>query len=178
MKSLSEEEPSGLNLLDRLMSWIQAEDNPEGVIYGNVTVAAVCAIESVSGDPSRLQVFEAVLVTMLVYWLAHAYAALTATRYRQGVGWSRQLFRDALTNEWAMLRGASFPLLAILLTDLFASTGHRSALAGFYVAISFIVLFETYAARLARRSWLETLGNALVGLLIGCALIALRTLLG
>ena len=58
-------------------------NNPGSAIYGTIAVGALLAAESVRRETYGKNI-EAVVITLLIYWLAHAYADLAAERLRSG----------------------------------------------------------------------------------------------
>jgi len=55
--------------------------NPAGLIYGTIAVAALLAAESARRE-TYVETVGAVLITLLLYWLAHSYAGFTGERVR------------------------------------------------------------------------------------------------
>lgn len=158
--------------------WVQPGRNPSAVVFGNVTVAAICAIEASREHVGPRTVNATVLGTMLVYWFAHAYSEVAAMRMAREAPWSWRIIREGLRDEWPLLRGASLPLIAMLLALLLGGDGATCAAAGFWTALVALVLFEAYAARRAGEGWFGVATSAGVGVVLAFALVVLRTLVG
>lgn len=95
---------------------IRASFATEESVYGIILVAGMTAVSGVHGATS-LQVFWTVLVTVVVFWLAHLYAGTVAGHGLDpdrvvGLGES---FRRALRRSIGMLLAALLPLAILLL---------------------------------------------------------------
>lgn len=163
-------------LLAVFAQWVQPSEHPSAVVFGNVTVAAICAIESTRPHVRSREVVAAVFGTMLVYWMAHAYSEVASMRLGRRAPWSLAIVREGLADEWPLLRGASLPLIAMLLALAFGANGEGCAGAGFWTALAALVLFEAYAARRAGEGWLGVAVGAGVGLALALVLVLLRSL--
>lgn len=158
-------------------AWVRPGHNPSAVVFGNVTVAAVCSIESGRSHVAAREVDLAVFGTMFVYWLAHAYSEVAALRVERQSPWSWGILREGLHAEWPLIRGASLPLLAMLVALLLGGDGETCASVGFWTALAALVLFEAYAARRAGEGWVGVGIGAGVGATLALALVVLRTLI-
>ncbi len=88
-------------------------DNPGGLIYGTILVAALLAAESTQHETYPRTVAAAALALVL-YWLASAYAAFAGARALSGRHFTLSGYRHALAHEAAVIVGALGPLLALL----------------------------------------------------------------
>ncbi len=100
-------------MLRRAIDWMLPEDNPAGVIYGTIMIGAVLAAESGLHD-SYLATASSAVLTVGVYWLAHTYADLLGRRLAAHEHLTMQALLRALAHDWAIVRGTSLPLLALL----------------------------------------------------------------
>ncbi len=98
----------------------RAERHPHHVdvtsaIYGTILVTAVVAVASNNEETGALAGALGILVTTLVFWLAHVYASLLAHRVtmKQQPSWKevRQLARE----EWPLVQAGILPALILLL---------------------------------------------------------------
>jgi hypothetical protein len=95
-----------------------AVENLASGIYGTILSTALIAAYSEDPGSDPLQVAVAVLVTALVFWIAHAYAdtlarGLVGTR---GAGFAQA--RAELAREWPLVLGSLPPVLPLLLGPL------------------------------------------------------------
>ena len=107
---------------------------------------------------------------MILYFLIHAYSTLLGNRLNgAGVLGSRELGR-ALRDESAILRGASVPVLAMVLALLLGANANTMEWVGILTAVFLLVLFEILAglrSHLDRRwAWLQAAIGAGFGLLL------------
>src|SRR3954447_22675941 len=91
--------------------------NAAGVVYGVITVGALMAAESGRHESYVDAIASAVFATLL-YWLAHAYADLLGRRLETGERLSVAALARALGHDWAIVRGAAIPLLALAISGL------------------------------------------------------------
>lgn len=94
---------------------IRASFATEESVYGVILVAGMTAVSGVHGATS-LQVFWTVLVTVVVFWLAHLYAGTVAGHGldRDRVVGLRESFRHALRRSVGMLLSSLIPLAILL----------------------------------------------------------------
>jgi hypothetical protein len=87
-------------------------------IYGTILATALIAAysEYPQADPGQTAV--AVVVTALIFWLAHAYAAVLAEEAEGAVGNPMTTARATLADEWPLVLGSVPPVLPLLLAPL------------------------------------------------------------
>jgi len=179
--SLGERPPLGAselgNPLLRFVLWVlDPEDNPTSVVYGLLTVGTVIAVESARSVDIAAEI-EAVVLIIFLYWLAHAYASLLGRRLSSGSTISVRTIGQALRREWALVRGATVPVVIMLLTWMLGWSISAIEWSGIISAIVLLVLFEVAAGL---RSHLPPLGvvvQGLVGVTFGLTLLVVRALL-
>ena len=101
---------------ERLLKWIEPEDNPRNTIYGALAAGFVIA----AVDPARetyVRVTTATLIAVATYWLAHGYAHWVDQRFRATthMGGSIRSVGSALSHEWPLAEGAAIPFAALLI---------------------------------------------------------------
>jgi hypothetical protein len=82
-------------------------------IYGAIITAAIRA--AVGGHLRTGALVVAVVVTLMVYWLAEEYAELLGEQIAGGRLPNRAYIREALRATWPMVSASYLPLLALLL---------------------------------------------------------------
>src|SRR3954463_2408903 len=87
-------------------------------IYGAVQATGLVAVFSEDDGLDPLQIALWLAVTVLVFWLAHAYASVIAKGYTTGrsPGWAEIMAE--LTGEWRMVQSAIPPALVLVLGAL------------------------------------------------------------
>jgi hypothetical protein len=161
---------SVLSPVFRSVLWaLDPDENPGSLIYGLLTVGAVISAESGTTLHQGREILTAAAAVIL-YFLIHAYSTLLGNRLNgAGVLGSRELGR-ALRDESAILRGASVPVLAMVLALLLGANANTMEWVGILTAVFLLVLFEILAglrSHLDRRwAWLQAAIGAGFGLLL------------
>jgi hypothetical protein len=150
--------------------------NAAGVVYGVITVGALMAAES-GRHESYADMIGSALVATLLYWLAHAYADLLGRRLATGDRLTLATLGRALLHDWAIVRGAAIPMLALLIAWLAGASKEAGLTAALRTAVVTVVAFELLAGIRAKSSLGELLLKAGVGVTMGVAILALKGIL-
>jgi hypothetical protein len=150
--------------------------NAAGVVYGVITVGALMAAES-GRHESYLDAIGSALVATLLYWLAHAYADLLGRRLATGERLSAAALARALAHDWAIVRGAALPLLALVIAWIAGADQEAGVTAALRTAVVTVVAFEVLAGIRAKSTPGELLLKAGVGVTMGLAILALKGIL-
>ena len=103
-------------------------------IYGAIITAAIIAA---SGDElPTVPLVVAVVVTLLVYWVAEEYAEVIGEQAEGGRLPTWASIRGMLTSTWPMVSASYAPLLALVLAHLAGASGLTAANVGLGVAIA------------------------------------------
>ena len=146
------------------------------MVYGTITVGALLAAEAPRHETFP-RLTGAVALALVMYWLAHAYATASGDRYGEGERWSRRRVGATLAHEAALLRGAAAPLLALLISWIAGAPITTAATAGLWTCIVALLAFElAHGLRAHLRPW-QLFGEAVIGLALGAAILALRVVL-
>ncbi|HTA15054.1 MAG TPA: hypothetical protein VK781_09380 [Solirubrobacteraceae bacterium] len=162
--------------MERLTEWFVPEINPGGAVYGIITIGALLAAESGAKETYPETVGSAV-IAMLLYWVAHSYADVLGLRLsEQGrFGWGRLWL--TFTRDWTIVKGASIPLLTLLVAWAAGAPQSTAIVAGVWAAVASLIAFELAAGVRSRAKPLELVLEALLGAAMGLAILALRALL-
>lgn len=163
-------------ILERAAEWFVPEVNPGGAVYGIITIGALLAAESGTHETYPQTVGSAVIAVML-YWFAHSYADVLGLRLseQQPIG-GRGLWQT-FARDWAIVRGASVPLLALLVAWATGTSQATAVSAGVWAAVASLIAFEVAAGIRSRARPVELGLEVLVGATMGLAILALRALL-
>jgi hypothetical protein len=164
------------DLGERLLRWIEPEDNPSAVVYGTIAVGLVLAAE----DPTTVtypKLVSAVAVAIVLYWLAHSYAAVLGRRFTTRHPVSGRDAAHILAHEWALVRGAAVPLVVLLVEWAVGIRLVTAITVSVWTAAVALLAFEIVAGTRARLRGLERIGTAAVGAALGVALLAVKLLL-
>lgn len=147
-----------------------------GVVYGLITVGALMAAES-GRHESYLDAFASAAFATLLFWLAHAYADLLGRRIDTGERLTVRALARALAEDWAIVRGAAIPLLALEIAGLLGASREAGVTAALRTAVVAVVVFELLAGYRARSTLGELLLKGAVGITMGIAILAVKGVL-
>jgi hypothetical protein len=151
-------------------------ENPGGLVYGVIVIGALLAAESDRHETYEEAVASA-LIAAAVYWLAHSYSKLIGERLSEDRRLTVRALSHALGQEWAIVRGAAIPILALLISwaaGIAEKTGVTIAL--WSAAVTLVVL-ELAAGIRSRAAPRELTLEAGVGIVMGLAILALKVVL-
>jgi hypothetical protein len=164
------------HLAVRAIDWAEPHENPAGVVYGTLIIGAVLATESARRE-TLLDTVAATVVTLLVYWLAHAYAATLGDRLDRQVPLSASAVARALVRDRAIIRGALIPILVLLIVAALGASLSTAVLLAVWASAVTILVFEVLAGVCAELRGTELIVQVCAGAVMGLAIIALRALL-
>ncbi len=150
--------------------------NAAGVVYGVITVGALMAAE-IGRHESYVDKVASALVATLLYWLAHAYADLLGRRLATGERLTAGTLARALAHDWAIVRGAALPLLALVIAWIAGASQEGGVTAALRTAVVTVVAFELIAGVRAKSTAGELVLKAAVGVTMGLAILALKGIL-
>ena len=144
------------------------EVRPAAAIYGLIVTAAVIA--SAGGHLTTGTLVLAVVVTLVVYWLAEEYAELISSS--QTPGWSQ--IRSALRRKWPMVSASYTPLAALLCARLVGATATTAAFVALGVTLATLTYYGWSAAREAGMHGLALVVMTCAASSLGLLMIALK----
>lgn len=150
--------------------------NLEGAVYGTIAVGALLAVESARQE-TYLKTIAAVVITQLLYWLAHSYSDLAASRLRSGGQLTVSGLARMMVEELPILIGAAIPLLVLLIFWAGGASLTGAINAAIWTSAAIILVIELAAGIRARLAPPQLIVQALAGALLGSLIIALRGIL-
>ena len=121
-------------------------------IYGAIITAAI--LDTAGGHLPTAALVLAVVVTLVVYWLAEEYAELLGEQAQGGRLPGRAHIRAALAATWPMVSASYAPLLALVLARLAGASALAAANVGLTAAIVLLTIHGWLAGRAAQlRGW-------------------------
>ncbi|MGW4487425.1 hypothetical protein ACWEOE_26705 [Amycolatopsis sp. NPDC004368] len=141
-------------------------------IYGAIVTAAILTAAGSQLPTAALTV--AVVVTLLVYWIAEEYAELLGEHVADGKLPGRRRIRAELAATWPMVSASFGPLVVTLLARLAGASIVAAANAGLVAAVVLLVWHAWSAGREARLSGWSLLALTSVGALLGIVMILLK----
>jgi hypothetical protein len=143
-----------------------------GGIYGTVVVAGLLAATGPDDDPEVWPTAPWVVVTVVVFWLAHSWAR-TMARRATGLADRRREMRQSLARHWPVVQSAFPPIVVMLLARALGASDETAIL---LAACSCIVLLAGWGVVVGRQEHEST--PRVVATAAGCALLgALMVLL-
>jgi hypothetical protein len=119
----------------------------------------------------------ATLLALVLYWLAHSYAATLGERLDKETPLSATGVLRSLIRDRAILRGAMVPIIALLIASAVGATLETAVLTAVWTSSATIVAFEVLAGFRAHLRGSELVVQIFTGTVMGLAIIALRTVL-
>ncbi len=172
----AEPEARALRAGKRALEWALPGENPAGAVYGTITLGALLAAEDGLHD-TYAETVGSVVVTLLLYWLAHSYAELLGQRLATGERLSARALGQALGRDWAIVRGTAAPLLALLVAWAVGAGQQTAVTVALWTCAGCLVAFELLAGLRARARPGELALEVCVGAAMGLGVIALRAIL-
>lgn len=145
-----------------------------GAIYGALLAASVVAGAGTFGPPSWLELALLLLITGLVFWVAHVYAHLVADResYR-GLAWAA--VRRVARQEWPIVQAAVLPAVAAALGPLLGLDPAGTAWFALAIALAELVCWSGVTAVRAGASARLVVVSVAVNLMLGLIVVALKS---
>jgi predicted DNA repair protein MutK len=151
-------------------------NNPAGAIYGTIAVGALLAAESVRRETYARNVV-AVVITLVLYWLAHSYADLAGERLRSGARLTLGRLGRTMLYELPLLVGATIPLGTLLICWVAGTRLSAAVIAALWTSAAIVVMIELSAGVRGRLAARQLVAQALIGALLGALVIFLRVVL-
>jgi hypothetical protein len=155
-------------------SWLPA--NAARAIYGQILVTSMVGALSEDSDIDAEYILVSVGATMLVFWLAHVYAAAMSLGLEEGrhVRWAE--FRALAIDEWPLVQ-ATFPTAIVLALGALGVVSTDAAI-DVAIAVGVVALFAWGLAigRASRSSWAAALVGAVISAGFGLVVVGLKAI--
>lgn len=160
--------------LERLGRWLLPVEHPAEAIYGTVLAGGVMA--AYSDPPVHIdEVVVGVVVTALVYWIAHGYAEGVAPGAGQGTALSWRRLLSTLHAKRPLAQASVLPSIVLVAAALLGANPELAL--GIAVWFS-VLLLATFGVVAGRRDGLTGVSLMLAGLLagtLGLIIVALKS---
>jgi hypothetical protein len=150
--------------------------NAAGAIYGLIVIGALLAAESGLHE-TYLDTFASAVLATVLYWLAHSYAELLGRRLQSRERLSAGALVRALLHEWSLIRGAAIPLLALVVAALAGASQETAVSLALWCSVASLALFELLAGVRSGAGRVELTFDVAVGVAMGLAILALKSIL-
>ncbi len=150
--------------------------NAARVVYGTIVVAVLLAAESAERE-TYAETVSGVVVALLLYWFAHAYAESAAKRIAERARLTLDELVRSMLHESPIILGAAVPLVPVLIWWVGGASLTSAVTAAIWTAAGMIVVYELIAGLRAKLSGRELIVQVAVGAALGTLVIVLRTVL-
>jgi hypothetical protein len=144
-------------------------------IYGTIVTAAVIAAGGDTLSTAGLEV--AVLVTLIVYWLAEQYAEVLGEHTEAGRLPSLSLIGSSLAATWPMVSASFVPLVALLVVRLLGASPSVAANTALGVTIAMLLIQGYVAGKAAGLTGVRLVAVTAAAGLLGVAMVGLKVLI-
>jgi membrane protein YqaA with SNARE-associated domain len=150
--------------------------NVARVVYGTVVVGALLAAEAPERE-TYAETMASVLIALLVYWMAHSYAELTARRIAERGRLTAIALVDSMRHEAWIIFGASVPVLPLLIWWIAGGAITDAVSAAIWTSAGMIVVYELIAGIRAELTAKQMAVQIALGAMLGLLVIALKLVL-
>ncbi|WP_225889141.1 hypothetical protein [Streptomyces resistomycificus] len=144
-----------------------------GGVYGSMLAASVVIGAGTLGSFPRTELVLLLLLTGMVFWIAHVHAQLFGARLAQQV-MDRQTVWHVCRDEWPIFKAAVPPAAAVAISPLLGLDLEGTAWLAVSVAVAGQVGWSVAAARRAGASWRLLTVTASVNVLLGLLIISFK----
>ncbi|MFH8798466.1 hypothetical protein ACH4F6_02520 [Streptomyces sp. NPDC017936] len=154
----------------------RAHTDYTGGVYGSMLAASVVVGAGTLGAFPRVELVVLLLLTGVVFWLAHVHAQLFGARLAQRP-LDRGAVRHACRDEWPIVKAAFPPAAAVAVSPLLGLDTQGSVWLALAVAVAGQVGWSVAAARRAGASARLAVGAGCVNLAIGLLIVVFKLVL-
>ncbi|WAZ19438.1 hypothetical protein STRCI_000493 [Streptomyces cinnabarinus] len=144
-----------------------------GGVYGSLLAASVVLGAGSLGNFPRVELVVLLLLTGIVFWLAHVHAKLFGERLARHA-LDRRTVLLVCREEWPILRAALPPALAIAISPLLGLDVQGAVWLALCVAVVGQVSWSVRAAQRVGASWRLVVISASVNLLLGLLIVGVK----
>ncbi|MFJ7075682.1 hypothetical protein [Streptomyces sp. NPDC098781] len=148
-----------------------------GGVYGSMLAASVVIGAGALGSFPRLEMVLLLLLTGLVFWVAHVHAQLFGARLAQQHGLDRGTVLSVCREEWPIVEAAVPPAVAVAVSPLLGLDVSGAVWLALSVAVAGQVGWSLAAARRAGASARLMALSAAVNLVLGLLIILFKIVL-
>lgn len=156
---------------------VEPTRNPASAVHGTVLAGALIAVQGADDEIDVSRLVWLVLLTQVVYWLAHVYAEVVGERIRTRTRPRPRAVRHLLDEEWPLVAVSFGPLAVIVVCSALGVSGNTSVLAGLWATMALLASWALLAGYRSQLRAREMLAYVAVSLALGGALIAIKSLL-
>ncbi|MGW7053541.1 hypothetical protein [Streptomyces sp. NPDC054887] len=148
-----------------------------GGVYGSMLAASVVIGAGTLGSFPRVELVLLLLLTSLVFWIAHVHAHLFGARLASRQRPDRRVVLGVCRDEWPIVKAAVPPAVAVAVSPLLGLDVRGAGWLALSIAVAGQVGWSVAAARRAGASRRLMATTASVNLLLGLTIIAFKIFL-
>jgi hypothetical protein len=144
-----------------------------GAIYGSIIATAMIGALR-EADVSSKELLLDVAATMLIFWIAHTWAAIAGERIHLGHGLLLHRVKALGREEWPIVEAGFLPLAPLLLGWIGVLADDTAARLAIAIGIGQLVLWGFVLGRRVYHNWLGATLAALADGAVGVAIVLLE----
>jgi hypothetical protein len=148
--------------------------NVAGSIYGEILAMSSIATLSLDDSLSAWRLLGGLVATMLVFWLAHAYAEIVSLRVVTPHRLSTSQVLWILESEWPLVQASVPGVLALALAGVGVYGRQAGVVAALALGAASLFVWGTVIGHRSGFGWLATLGSAAGTAALGGGLVGLE----
>jgi hypothetical protein len=170
----SPEAPRGVAPRDEAPQRTRAGRRRAAGIYGAIITASIMAAAGRSLPTLALAI--AVLITLVVYWLAEEYAEVLGQQATGGHVPSWAHIRAGLVSSWPIVSASFVPLVALVLARIAGASAFAAANVGVGVAVALLTAHGWTAGRAAQLKGWQLTASTSIAAVLGLVMVVLKNL--
>jgi hypothetical protein len=158
-------------VLRAIIGQIVPARHASGAIYGTLVTAGTILGAS-EGAHNVVEVAVTVVVTLTLYWIAHAYAEVIGNADRVAPSW--KVATRELAAESRMVAACIVPLVILVVADFLGASFELAVTIGLCATIGLLFIWGIAASRRAQLSRGWAVASGLVYTFLGAAIVILK----
>jgi hypothetical protein len=155
----------------RLLAYLAPGRDAAGTIYGTIVTGSTIAAGS-EGTHHALELAATVVVTVALYWMAHAYAEVLGHSQARVLSWTET--RREFFAEWRMVAACILPLAVLMVATMLGASFETATSLALWFAAGLLFVWGLAAAQRANLSAAGAILSALVYTALGVAIVVLK----
>jgi hypothetical protein len=143
---------------------------------GAITLATLLASETGSQE-TYPEIFASALIVTALYWVAHSYATAVGRHLSAHDRFTMRSLMRAFAHDLAVVKGASIPLLALLVSWALGASQQTAINVALYAVVASLLIFEATHGILWRRTAAGLAQDVGIGVTLGLGVLALHLVL-
>ena len=152
----------------------RAPRNVAGAIYGQILASATVVALSLDKSIDAAHILVSLVGTMLVFWIAHGYAALVSEELERERMRVWHDFRAAMAREWPLAQAATPAVISLLLGVVGVLERDTAVWLAIALGAANLFVWGIAVGRRSKLGWMATLLVATINCVLALGVIALK----